>query len=104
VKAEKNTIARLKGVREAERLVRPYVGELSMGMDSAEDVFRYALGKLGVKHEAVKDVAALPILLQAQPIPGSNRPSTAFRPKVAQDAAGSDAFSKMFPDANRLVS
>jgi hypothetical protein len=104
LKAEKNTIARLKGVREAERLVRPYIGELSMGMDSAEDVFRYALGKLGVKHEAVKDVAALPILLQAQPIPGSNRPSTAFRPKVAQDAAGSDAFSKMFPDANRLVS
>jgi hypothetical protein len=99
--AEQSTIARLNGVREAERLVRPYVGELSLGMDSAEAVFRYALGKLGVKHDAVKDVAALPIILAAQPVPGSERRHT---PRIAQDAATADAYAKRFPQANRLAS
>jgi hypothetical protein len=87
--------ASAKAVREAEDLVRPYIGALAMAHDSAEDVYRTALGALGVKDIATIHPSALKHVLLAQPLPGSQaRPTTA---PVAMDAAGASSFAARFP-------
>lgn len=84
-------------IRDAERAVRPYVGELAMAHDSAEAVYRTALKSLGQNVDAVKDAAALPIILAALPTPGA-KPT----PRVALDSAGMKSYTDMFPDAGRI--
>ena len=44
-------------IRDAERKVRPYVGELAIACDSAEAVYRAALTALGLG-DKIKDVHA----------------------------------------------
>ena len=72
------TVKRMNAVRDAERAVKPYVGELAMSFDSAAAVYRHALNAIGVD---VKDVhsSALPAILKMAPKP-SVRPEL-----VAQD-------------------
>lgn len=84
-------------IRDAERTVRPWVGELAMAHDSADGVFRTALTVLGVKVDGVHPSAYRPIL-EAQPIPGSTTKKTI----VAMDAAGVKSFAEMFPNAARV--
>lgn len=81
-------------VREAEDVVRPYVGKLAMAHDSAADVYRTALGALGVKDVDKLHPDALKPVLLAQPVPGSGA-----RPAVAMDAAGVNSFHELFPEA-----
>lgn len=93
-KAAKDTEARLKGVREAEKAIRPYVGEIAMdGMETAADVYRAAFKVLEVDVAGVHE-SAFPALLKAQ------KPATS----LAQDRAPEQAepYEKRFPDAARI--
>jgi 8-oxo-dGTP pyrophosphatase MutT (NUDIX family) len=92
---EAKTIARLRGIVEAEEVVKPYVGKLT-AMDSAEAVYKAALETLKVD---VKDVhpSAYKAVLVAQPKPGDE-------PKrvIAHDSALSSDLLEAFPGADRL--
>jgi len=93
--AESKTIARMQAVQEAHKIVAPYVGELAMACDSAEDVFKGALKVLGVKTKKVHP-SAYRALLEAQPLPGSQN----ARQVVAQDSAKSPALDKFLAELN----
>lgn len=97
--AVKKVKADNKAMRDAERVVRPYVGELAIACDSADDVFRIALETLGVE---VKDVhpSAFPAILKAQPVPGARNNKTEY----AMDSAGIKSFNDRYPDAGRIKS
>lgn len=85
-------------IRDAERAVRPYVGDLAMAHDSAESVYRTALKTLGVDIEGVHG-SALPAILKAQPVPGAK---PAAKPALAADAAAVKSFSERYPEAARI--
>lgn len=89
--------ARAREAREAEVAVRPYVGNLAVAMDTAEDVYRAALSALGVDTKGVH-ASALPHILKAQPLPGAQAER---RKVIAQDSKASGSFFEMFPDANK---
>lgn len=95
--AEGRVVARFSALREAERAVRPYVGEL-VACDSAEAVYSTALKMLGVD---VKDIhpSAYPAILKMQPVPGAKPKAST---PVAMDAARSKSYAERFPDAARL--
>jgi 8-oxo-dGTP pyrophosphatase MutT (NUDIX family) len=93
--AEAKTIARLRGIQEAEEVVKPYVGKLT-AMDSADAVYKAALEVLKVDIKGVHPSAYKAILV-AHPKPGESRKTV-----VAQDSAIPTDFSEVFPDANRL--
>lgn len=82
----------LREAHEACRDVRPTVGDV-IGMDSAEQVYKFALDHLKVEHEGIDGVKALKALYKM----ASNKPQVA--PVVAQDE---DGFNKMFPHAARI--
>lgn len=99
-KTETAVIARLTAIRDAERDVRPWVGEIAVPQSSAEDVYRLALDTLSVDVKGLHPDALRPILM-AQPKPGDEAQR---RPKVAMDSASTDSeYLKMFPNANRLM-
>lgn len=89
-----------RDMREAEKAVRPYVGDLAVAFDSAEGVYRSALKSLGVSGAETIHASALPALLSAQPVPGSGRKN----PEVAMDAAGAKSFADRYPDAAAITS
>lgn len=82
--------------REAERAVRPYVGEMTIAFDSAEGVYRKALQMLGVDIAGVHP-SALPTILAMQPKPGARREE-----RVAMDAATVAGFAERFPEAAKI--
>jgi uncharacterized protein len=101
--SEAAVAAAIKKTREAmdarsaaERFVRPWVGEITVAMDSAEDVYRFALESQDVD---VKDVhpSAFKTILSHLPKPGD----ASQRPRVAMDSATTD-FNSRFPGAARL--
>jgi len=86
-------------IRDAERFVSPWVGDLAIAMDSAEAVHRAALDVLKVSHDG-KHPDALATMIEAQPKPGEkNRPQ-----RLAQDAAvpGVKYDAVTFPNSGRL--
>ena len=83
-------------IRDAERAVRPYVGDLAMAHDSAQAVYTTALKSLGVKIDGIHP-SALPTILSMQPLPGVNK-----KPVVAMDAASAKSFSERYPDVARI--
>lgn len=85
-------------IREAERAVRPYVGEINVAMDSAESIYRHALVSLGVEEAKTIHASALPALLRMQKAPGTRE----RREEFAMDSAAVDSFDKMFPEASRI--
>jgi 8-oxo-dGTP pyrophosphatase MutT (NUDIX family) len=93
--AEQATIARLRGIQEAEEDAKLYVGKL-VAQDSAEGVYKAALEILKVD---VKDVhpSAYRHILLAQPKPGD-----APKPRIAQDSSPSSAVLEAFPGADRV--
>lgn len=80
---------------EARRIVRPIVGDLTQAVDSAADIYRFALDQKGIDHKDVKDVAALKVLVQHLGKP-------AEKPTQAADAAAAKNFYDRFPDAKRV--
>jgi len=98
IAVKKAQIAERKNQREtfaALEFVRPYVGNLAMAHDSADDVFRTALSSLNVDIEGVHP-SAFKAILKSQPLPGSQVQAT---PRVAMDAKGVNSFHEMFPAA-----
>ena len=88
-----------KDIRDAERAVRPWVGELTMAHDSAEAVYRTALGMLNVKVDGVH-ASALPVILEHTPKPGAQRQER--REQLGMDAASVKGFADRYPDAVRI--
>ncbi len=76
----------------ARETVRPYVGQVSVALDSAEAVFKAALDMLGVKVEAGVHPSAYRHILEAQPKQGSLP-----RARVAMDSTPSADFATRFP-------
>lgn len=93
---EAKTMARLRGISEAEEAVKPYVGKLAVAMDSADEVYKAALEILKVD---VKDVhpSAYRAVLMAQPKPGDTP-----KPRIAQDSSPTSAVLEAFPGADRI--
>jgi 8-oxo-dGTP pyrophosphatase MutT (NUDIX family) len=86
-------------IRDAERLVKPYVGELAVACDSASAVLKTALGALNVEGiDAINDVNALTVILKQQPVPGAKVAPKEF----AFDAAGAKSFAERHPGAARI--
>lgn len=86
-------------LRDAERAVRPYVGELHIACDSAQAVYEAAFKALGV---SIKDVhpSAYPTILGYQKKIGDR---TRKDPVLATDKASDvKPFSEAFPSATRI--
>jgi uncharacterized protein len=84
---------------EANRFVRPWVGDIPVAMDSATDVYKFALEQMG---EDVKDIhpSAFKALLAKIPKPNEQQ---AQHTHIAMDASGNEAYLKRFPHADRLA-
>lgn len=95
-KATRDAATAATATREAEKKIRPYVGELAIAQDSAEGVFRTALTMLGVRGAKELPAAALEAVLEAQPLPGSTQ-----KPRVALDGAMKE-FKDHYPSASRI--
>jgi hypothetical protein len=88
-------------IREAERRVQPWVGQLQMTFDSAEQVYRKALKMMGVNGiDKVHQDALLPIL-EMQPKPGA-RKQPSQRMAADSDSASIESFAQFLPDATRI--
>lgn len=92
-----------KAIREAERFVTPWVGQLQMAFDSANDVYAFALKARGkdpknIHPSAYKDI------LEMLPKPGTGAERRTSQPALAMDAAISKDLSDMYPgfDAVRV--
>lgn len=90
--------AHQSSLREAERFVRPWAGDLP-AMDSAEAIYRAACDVIGIKHAGVH-ASALPVLIERSAKPGEQ--AKLARTTVAQDAASRSEAEKLFPHMNRL--
>lgn len=101
-KARKETLAEAtktaREIREAERAVRPYVGEVTQAFDSASDVYKSTLEALKVDIKDV-DPSAYSAMLKLVPVPGTKTPVTI---SLGMDAASSADFDKRFPTASRI--
>lgn len=96
--AEARVIKTHRDIRDAERAVRPYVGDLAIACDSAESVYRHALKMLGVKGAETIHASALPAMLEMQPLPGARKTA----PTLSMDAAAAKGFSDRFPETHRI--
>lgn len=93
VKAMDSLRAEMNQVNQARADVRPVVGDV-IGMDSAAEIYGFALDHLGVKRDGVTDTAALKALFQ---FASSYKPAPA--PTIAQDSA---ATASRFPGVRRF--
>ena len=87
---------------EARELVRPYVGNLPIALDSAEDVLRAAASAMGVASAKTANVSALRELITLKGSASVRDSRATTSPSVAMDAADADTFKSMFPDAQRI--
>ena len=87
---------RQRETREAEKFVRPIIGDLAMAHDSAEGVYRTALTAKGVDIEGVHP-SAYRALLEMLP-KRQERPA-----HVAMDAAAQKGFAERFPGAAKIT-
>ena len=89
--AEQKAIERMRAIREAEKAVAPFIGEV-VAMDSAEAVYKMALDHAGVDLKGVEP-SAYKHLVRLLPRPDARRAVTA-------DAANDQAqFEALFPGA-----
>jgi hypothetical protein len=84
-------------IRDAERAVMPYVGELNHAFDSAPDVYAMALKMRGVDIKGVHPSAYQTLLAM---LPKAGVPS--HQPRVAMDAASVKGFESRFPEAKHI--
>jgi len=83
-RAAAETRATERAIRQAEKDCAPFVGDLAMTFDSANDVYRHTLKLLGVEEADTIHESALPTILKMQPKPGA-------RPVVLDEARVPDA-------------
>ena len=104
LKSTRDTILKTqRDINQAAAYVRPWVGELAMdeSITSATDVYRKALGSLGVANAATLHADALKAVLDVQAKPGDRR--TGGRESgLAMDAASATSYAERFPTAMRI--
>jgi hypothetical protein len=88
--------ARMQAIRDAERAVAPWTGELAMTMDSAAAVYRFALEGQGVDVAGV-DPTAYPAMLKLLPKPGEAR-----EPTRAFDGDAANEVHRIFPALSKI--
>lgn len=94
VKAAMDSLRKeMRDAEEAKRDVRSVVGDV-IGMDSAAEVYAFALDHMNVDRKDVEGAAALRALFKV----ASNVKAT-VQPRIAQDSGGLD---KQFPGASRF--
>lgn len=86
-------------IRDAERDVRAWVGELSMSFDSGEQVYRHALEMLKVDGAKEVPAAALKTILKLVPQPGARRAED-YAP--AMDAAAAKSLAERYPGFDKI--
>jgi hypothetical protein len=92
-----------QAIRKAERVVRPWVGDLAMDAAmSADDVYRSALTVLGVKDIDKIHPQNYEMILSYQPKPGAIRSHTLGGTRVAMDAVTQKSFFERNPDVARI--
>ena len=95
--AEQATIARMNGIRRAEEKVEPLVGRLQP-MESADQVFRFALDHAHIDHSKIKEVDALEAIVDVL-LEQADAPQPAAH--LAMDKAGADSYETKY-HASRL--
>lgn len=88
-------VKRMNDMFEARKVVAPFVGELAIACDSAEMVYKLALGNMGVSVKGIHP-SAFRAIVEAQPKPGEVR-----RVKIATDSAAPTGYGE-FLAANGL--
>lgn len=96
--ARADAVRDMNRVREAERIVRPLVGELSLALDSAEDIYAFALDEANIPRKGVHP-SAYRSLVEMHISQLGDKPA----PKVAMDANAASNFNERFPTAATLV-
>jgi len=95
-RAKQEVREEMNAIAEAREFVAPWVGKLSVAMDSAADVYKTALEGLGVSTKGIHPSAYREIL-KAQPKAGSVSAKS-----LAQDSSNSTGFSSRFGNADRI--
>ena len=98
--AIKQTTDRLNARADAERFVRPWIGDLKIAFDSAEDVYKAALEARGKATKGIHP-SAYRAILEMLPKPSNDR-ATAHNNRVAMDAAQTKSFAEMYPGAMNI--
>lgn len=99
-KAEENVMGRIRQANEARECVRPLVGDVSLvAMDSAEDIYRFALDSIGANHKGVH-----PSALKSMVEFSISQKSEARKPAnvIGMDSAATTSFAKKFPGATKM--
>lgn len=93
-RAQSETVARMNAIRQAEKDVAPFIGEV-VAQDSAEAVYKLALDSAKVDVTGVHP-SAYRAMVAMLPKPGATKDVT---PRIAADAATANDFSKRYPNA-----
>lgn len=96
--ATKDTMQLMRDISEAERIVRPFIGDLAIAQDSAAAVYKLALEKNGINLDGVHP-SAYKAMVAMLPQPGTQPAQVAT---IAQDTGVIVSFNKRFPDASRV--
>lgn len=99
-KAEENVMGRIRQASEARECVRALVGDVSLvAMDSAEDIYRFALDSVGANHKGVH-----PSALKSMVEFTISQKSEARKPAatIGMDSAATTSFAKAFPGAIKM--
>lgn len=99
-KAEESVMGRIRQANEARECVRPLVGDVSLvAMDSAEDIYRFALDSIGASHKGVH-----PSALKSMVEFSISQKSDARKPNhgLGMDSAATTSFAKAFPGATKM--
>lgn len=99
-KAEENVMGRIRQANEARECVRALVGDVSLvAMDSAEDIYRFALDSVGANHKgvhpsALKSMVEFTISQKSE----ARKPATT----IGMDSAATTSFAMAFPGATKM--
>jgi uncharacterized protein len=99
-RAEENVMGRIRQANEARECVRALVGDVSLvAMDSAEDIYRFALDSVGANHKgvhpsALKSMVEFTISQKSE----ARKPATT----IGMDSAATTSFAKAFPGATKM--
>lgn len=95
--AEAKAVARFNAIRRAEADVKPLIGDV-VAMDSADDIYKFALDSLNIAHKGVHP-SAFPALIEM----AKTQKAAPKNPVIALDSAAEDTFGKMFPNTKPLI-
>jgi uncharacterized protein len=94
--ARSSALSEFRAIRQAEQDVQPLVGAV-VAMDSAEEIYRFALDSVGVDTKGVH-ASALPAMVSM-----AKERKSAPSPRVAMDASHASDFATRFPTATKLA-